>query len=134
VGEQQGGGGGPKLWGGRFRKPLLPELERFSSSLEVDLELAPFDIAGSIAHARGLLEAGLLGKPAFGRLHRALVKVGKEIESGKFVFADSDEDIHTAVERRLAFTPAARGTTRWRSTSGFTAAPRLRRSQRSWPG
>ena len=90
-----------KLWGGRFRKPLLPELDRFSSSLEVDLELAPYDVAGSIAHARGLLEAGLLTKAGFNRLHRALVEVGKEIESGQFVFADSDEDIHTAVERRL---------------------------------
>ena len=90
------------MWGGRFRKPLLPELERFSSSLEVDLELAPYDIAGSIAHARGLLEAGLLTKTRFNRLQRALVQVGKEIESGRFVFADSDEDIHTAVERRLA--------------------------------
>jgi argininosuccinate lyase len=89
------------LWGGRFRKPLLPELERFSSSLEVDLELAPYDVAGSIAHARGLLEARLLTKAGFNRLHRALVQVGKEIESGQFVFADSDEDIHTAVERRL---------------------------------
>jgi argininosuccinate lyase len=89
------------MWGGRFRKPLLPELERFSSSLEVDLELAPYDVAGSIAHARGLLEAGLLTKAGFNRLHRALVQVGKEIESGQFVFADSDEDIHTAVERRL---------------------------------
>ena len=93
---------GPKLWGGRFRKPMLPELERFSSSLEADLELAPYDIAGSIAHARGLLEAGLLKKAQFDRLHKALVKVGKEIEGDQFVFADSDEDIHTAVERRLA--------------------------------
>jgi argininosuccinate lyase len=58
-------------------------------------------VAGSIAHARGLLEAGLLTKAGFNRLHRGLVQVGKEIESGQFVFADSDEDIHTAVERRL---------------------------------
>jgi len=58
-------------------------------------------LAGSVAHARGLVEAGLLSKAAFNRLHKALVKVGKEIESGDFVFADSDEDIHTAVERRL---------------------------------
>ena len=42
------------VWGARFRKPLHPELERFSSSLETDFELYPFDIAGSIAHARGL--------------------------------------------------------------------------------
>jgi argininosuccinate lyase len=67
----------------------------------VDLELAPYDIAGSIAHARGLLAAGLLTRAQFDRLHRSLLKVGREIEGGAFVFADSDEDIHTAVERRL---------------------------------
>ncbi len=76
-------------------------MERFTSSLEVDLELAPYDIAGSIAHATGLVEARLLTKAQFARLQRALVRVGKEIESGRFVFADSDEDIHTAVERRV---------------------------------
>jgi argininosuccinate lyase len=42
-----------------------------------------------------------LTKAQFGRLERALVRVGKEINEGRFVFADSDEDIHTAVERRL---------------------------------
>ena len=68
----------------------------------MDLELAPYDVAGSIAHARGLLAAGLLTKVQFDRLHRGLVQVGREIEGGEFVFADSDEDIHTAVERRLA--------------------------------
>ncbi len=67
-------------------------------------------MAGSIAHARGLLQAGLLTKSGFNRLHRALVRVGKEIESGEFIFADSDEDIHTAVERRLAeFDPDGAG-------------------------
>ncbi|TMD51414.1 MAG: argininosuccinate lyase [Chloroflexi bacterium] len=90
-----------KLWGGRFRKELLPELERFSSSLDVDLELAPYDIAGSLAHTAGLREAGLLTKAQLGRVEKALLKVGKEINEGRFVFADSDEDIHTAIERRL---------------------------------
>jgi argininosuccinate lyase len=42
-----------------------------------------------------------LGKAQFNRLHKGLVQVGREIEGGEFVFADSDEDIHTAVERRL---------------------------------
>ena len=51
---------GSKLWGTASGGDLLPELERFSSSLEVDFELYPYDIAGSIAHARGLAAAGLL--------------------------------------------------------------------------
>ena len=91
-----------KLWGGRFKKPLLPELERFSNSFDVDLELAPYDIAGSIAHAKGLLEAKLLTRAQFTRMQRALLAIAKEIEGGTFAIADSDEDIHTAVERRLS--------------------------------
>src|SRR5207302_5455794 len=71
------------------------------SSLDVDLELAPYDIAGSLAHAAGLREAGLLTKAQLSRLEKSLVKVGKELNEGRFVFADSDEDIHTAIERRL---------------------------------
>lgn len=67
----------------------------------MDVELAPYDIAGSIAHARGLLAAGLLTESELARLEKALGKVHSEIESGAFDFADSDEDIHTAIERRL---------------------------------
>ncbi|GAC1658030.1 MAG: argininosuccinate lyase [Candidatus Dormibacteraceae bacterium] len=101
MGSEPRGAHRGKLWGGRFRKGLLPELERFSNSLDTDLDLAAFDVAGSIGHAQGLLDAGLLTKTQFGRLHRALVKIGGELETGTFDYADSDEDIHTAIERRL---------------------------------
>ena len=79
----------------------MPELERFTSSLDVDVELAEYDVLGSLAHARALQAAGLLTKEQLRRVERGLKTVGRELESGKFVFADSDEDIHTAVERRL---------------------------------
>lgn len=79
----------------------MPELERFASSLEVDLELAPYDIAGSIAHARGLAAAGLLSQAQLRDLEKGLRQVAEEIASGSFRFLDSDEDVHTAVERRL---------------------------------
>ena len=92
----------PKLWGGRFRGRLLPELERFSSSLEQDLELFEFDIAGSIAHARSLQAAGLLTRSQLVGIERGLRRVHRELRSGEFNFAEDDEDIHTAVERRLA--------------------------------
>jgi argininosuccinate lyase len=86
---------------------LLPELERFSSSLETDFELFPYDIAGSIAHARGLAAAGLLSAARLTAIERGLRRVLREIESGAFVFLDTDEDIHTAIERRLTeITPA----------------------------
>ncbi|HEY8802820.1 MAG TPA: lyase family protein, partial [Candidatus Dormibacteraeota bacterium] len=95
------------MWGGRFRKGLHPELERFSSSLETDFELYPFDIAGSIAHARGLTKTGLLSKAKLTAIERGLRRVKRELDEGEFKFRDSDEDIHTAVERRLTeLTPA----------------------------
>lgn len=101
AGEGRGGGANGKLYSGRFSEGLLPELERFASSLSVDLRLAPFDIAGSIAHARGLRAAGLLGADELAGLERGLRQVGEELASGRFTFAESDEDVHTAVERRL---------------------------------
>ena len=96
-----GGGREGTLYGGRFAEGLLPELERFSSSVAVDRRLAPFDVAGSIAHARGLRAAGLLTPAQLAGIERGLRQVREELASGAFAFAPSDEDIHTAVERRL---------------------------------
>src|SRR5205823_2154114 len=96
-----------KLWGGRFSGRMLPELERFSSSLEIDFELYPFDIAGSAAHARGLAAAGIIKRTQLAAIERGLRRVKRELDQGTFEFAPTDEDIHTAVERRLTeLTPA----------------------------
>src|SRR6185503_647602 len=98
---------GQKLWGSRFEGGLLPELEQFSSSLETDFDLYRFDIAGSLAHARGLAAAGIISRRQLGAIQRGLRKVRAELESGAFAFHEADEDIHTAVERRLTeITPA----------------------------
>jgi argininosuccinate lyase len=86
---------------------MLPELERFSSSIAIDYELYPYDIAGSIAHARGLLAARVLSPPKLRAIERGLRRVKRELDEGAFKFHASDEDIHTAVERRLTeITPA----------------------------
>ena len=96
-----------KMWGGRFTRGLHPELERFSSSLVFDYELYPYDIAGSVAHARGLAAARLISKAQLAAIERGLRKIKRELDSGAFDFKASDEDIHTAVERRLTeLTPA----------------------------
>jgi argininosuccinate lyase len=96
-----GGSPGGKLYSGRFDEGLLPELERFSSSLAVDIRLAPFDVAGSVAHARGLHSTGLLTGAQLAGIEKGLRQVAEEVASGSFEFKASDEDIHTAVERRL---------------------------------
>lgn len=86
---------------------MLPELERFSSSLAIDYELYPYDIAGSIAHARGLAAAGVISKSRLTAIERGLRRIKRELDEGEFKFRPSDEDIHTAVERRLTeITPA----------------------------
>jgi len=95
------------MWGGRFTGKLLPELERFASSLEVDFELYPFDLAGSAAHARGLAAAGIIKRTQLAAIERGLRRIKRELDEGAFEFAPTDEDIHTAIERRLTeLTPA----------------------------
>ena len=95
------------MWGGAFRGGMLPELERFSSSLEADFDLYPYDIAGSLAHARALAAAGLVSRSALTAIERGLRRVRRELDGGEFEFRHTDEDIHTAVERRLTeITPA----------------------------
>jgi argininosuccinate lyase len=68
----------------------------------VDVALAPYDVAGSIAHCRGLHAAGLLSQKQLQDTERGLRQVAEELRHGSFVFSQSDEDIHTAVERRLS--------------------------------
>src|SRR6266581_7675448 len=98
---------GKKLWSGRFSRPMLPELERFASSLEMDYELYPYDVAGSIAHTRGLAAARLVSKTQATAIERGLRRVKRELDEGAFRFRPADEDIHTAIERRLTeLTPA----------------------------
>lgn len=90
-----------RMWGGRFEKGLLPELEAFNASLEVDSELYLYDIAGSVAHARALCAAGIIDAATLAATERGLAQVRQELSDGTFVFQPADEDIHTAVERRL---------------------------------
>ncbi len=90
-----------KLWGGRFDKPTDPRMEAFNASIGFDRRLWRADIRGSIAYARALERAGLLTPDERDRLVEGLEAVAREMEAGTFAFLPTDEDIHTAVERRL---------------------------------
>jgi argininosuccinate lyase len=89
------------LWQGRFGEGPSEELMAFTASLSFDQILAEDDVAGSRAHVRGLERAGVLTRQEVGILIAALDRVEEELEAGTFAFAPSDEDIHTAVERRV---------------------------------
>ncbi len=90
-----------KLWGGRFAKPTDALVHQFNASLFFDVRLAEEDIQGSIAWAKGLNRAGVLAEAEAKEIIQGLHQVQRELEDDSFVFAEGDEDIHTAVERRL---------------------------------
>ncbi len=89
------------LWGGRFASSPAEAFERLNASIPFDVRLAPYDIRGSIAHARMLGEKGIVTKEESEELVRGLRVVLEEVESGRFAWTLADEDVHTAVERRL---------------------------------
>ncbi|MBO9371242.1 MAG: argininosuccinate lyase [Chloroflexi bacterium] len=90
-----------KLWGGRFGKETDRLMEAFNASIGFDHRLWAADIRGSIAYARALARAGLISPDERERLVQGLEAVAQEFAAGEFVFLPTDEDIHTAVERRL---------------------------------
>ncbi|HWW53740.1 MAG TPA: argininosuccinate lyase [Acidimicrobiales bacterium] len=89
------------LWHGRFADGPSEELLAFTVSLPFDRRLARFDLDGSRAHVRGLERAGLLTHAEVGAVLAALDHVEEELTDAKFEFAPGDEDIHTAIERRV---------------------------------
>ena len=89
------------LWGGRFSQKLDDLAWALNSSLPVDQRMAIQDVDGSIAWAAAIHKAGILSDEEHASIALGLDTVRKEFASGEFIFVPSDEDIHTAVERRL---------------------------------
>ncbi len=92
---------GATLWHGRFAQAPAQELVAFTQSLSFDQQLWSFDIIGSLAHVHMLGVAGVLSSTEVAIISEALNTIRSEFESDKFVFLDTDEDIHTAIERRV---------------------------------
>ncbi len=86
---------------GRFSKDISALTAKFTSSLDVDKNLAVYDILGSIAHVRELKDAGLISEKEKKELEGNLQKIKKEIETGVFKFEEKYEDIHINIEKRL---------------------------------
>ncbi len=89
------------LWGGRFAGGPSDALAALSRSTQFDWRLAPYDLAGSRAHARVLHRAGLLGDDQLRDLLAGLESLGTKVASGEVVPAETDEDVHGALERLL---------------------------------
>ena len=89
------------LWEGRIATGMADAVAAFTVSLPFDRALAADDLAGSRAHVKGLGKAGILTDNEVGALIDALDMVEEEFVNGAFRFEPADEDIHTAVERRV---------------------------------
>lgn len=89
------------LWGGRFAGGPSEALAALSKSTQFDWRLAPYDIAGSRAHARVLAKAGLLTDDELTGMIAALDQLEADVRSGAYTPAGSDEDVHGSLEKGL---------------------------------
>ena len=92
---------GAALWHGRFASGPSRDLMDFTESIGFDRRLWADDITGSTAHVRMLAAVGLMSAPDARKVEEALEQVRSEMADGTFVFEPTDEDIHTAIERRV---------------------------------
>jgi argininosuccinate lyase len=90
-----------KLWGGRLQKKTDSLMECFNASIGFDKRLWAADIRGSMAYAQALEQADLITTGERDELLRGLGMVQAEFAEDRFQIQPTDEDIHTAVERRL---------------------------------
>jgi argininosuccinate lyase len=90
-----------KLWSGRLSGSVNEAVARLNDSLPFDQRMAQQDVRGSIAWARALARANVLTQAEADEIVNGLHAIAGEFEHGEFAFQPSDEDIHTAVERRL---------------------------------
>ncbi len=90
-----------KLWGGRFSEQTAASVEAFTASIHFDARLYRHDITGSMAHAKMLARQGLITGEERDQIIKGLDSIGKEIESGAFVFRPELEDIHMNIEKAL---------------------------------
>jgi argininosuccinate lyase len=89
------------LWKGRISTGMAESVATFTVSLDFDKVLAPDDLVGSRAHVKGLGKVGILADSEVTQLLDTLDLIEEEFETGSFVFREGDEDIHTAIERRV---------------------------------
>ena len=90
-----------QTWGGRFAEGPDARVAAFTESISFETRLAPYDIRGSIAHARMLSTIGVLGADEFGAIEAGLKAIEARIAAGEFPWDAALEDVHMNIEARL---------------------------------
>jgi argininosuccinate lyase len=90
-----------QLWGSRFSGTTDALMRQFQDSIYFDIPLWEADIDGSMAYAKALARAGVITEEEADILQNGLDEVRAEFAQNRFELKEGDEDIHTAVERRL---------------------------------
>jgi argininosuccinate lyase len=91
-----------RLWGGRFTGTTDPRAADYTRSIELDQALALDDLAGSLAHVRGLAQAGILTEDELEVMVGGLEALREEVEAGRFRWDPELEDVHLNLEAALA--------------------------------
>ena len=89
------------LWGGRFASGPADSVAALSRSVDFDWRLVQYDIRVNVAHVRGLQRSQVINSKDGGAIIAALSELAREITQGVFSYNESDEDVHSAVERGL---------------------------------
>lgn len=77
-------------------------MEKFNASIGFDFKLAAYDVQGSLAHVKMLAQTKIISSEELQKIRAGLFQIQKEIENGTFKFSPKQEDIHMAIEGRLA--------------------------------
>jgi len=89
------------MWGGRFAEPLAPALLAFTASFAVDRRLLRWDVIASVAHARALEDAAVIGPADAAVIVRGLAAILRDALSGALAVAGDHEDVHSFLEATL---------------------------------
>jgi argininosuccinate lyase len=99
--QEEGAKSAPKTWSGRFSEPVAQRVLRYTASVGFDQRLAPYDIQGSLAHARMLAAQCIISTQDLADIEQGMAQIQGEIESGQFNWLLQLEDVHLNIERRL---------------------------------
>jgi argininosuccinate lyase len=90
-----------KLWGGRFEKDTASSMANLSKSTHFDWRLATFDLLQTDVHVQALNRAKLINDAETKQIRSAIQDIFDKVSSGVLKPNDSDEDVHTAIERLI---------------------------------